>query len=33
MIAAISRRELDPYSAVETILAAHLLRVDLPESD
>src|SRR5512133_895884 len=32
-IAAISRRELDPYSAVETILAAHLLRVDLPESD
>ena len=33
MIAAISRRELDPYSAVETILTAHLLRVDLPESD
>ncbi|MBE0504160.1 MAG: methylmalonyl Co-A mutase-associated GTPase MeaB [Desulfuromonadales bacterium] len=33
MIAAISRRELDPYSAVETILSAHLLRVDRPESD
>ncbi len=33
MIAAISRRELDPYSAVETILAAYLLRVDQPESD
>jgi LAO/AO transport system kinase len=32
-IAAISRRELDPYSAVETILAAHLRRLDLPESD
>ena len=33
IIAAISRRELDPYSAVETILAAHLLQVDPPESD
>lgn len=32
MIGAISQRQLDPYSAVETILAAHLIRVDRPES-